>query len=149
MKKLLLFILLLNSNVCFGHVLGNYQLFGVEKFMRCEGELGITYLKLEKKWFQDARIFQKEDGIWNELCLKDKEQGKNFKKNLTLNGGKCEYEELSEKKGRGFMVLFLILSLANSSFIHLIYHQTMIRTSQKVLFILVTRSTHYEMDQLI
>ena len=149
MKKLLLFILLLNSNVCFGHVLGDYHFFGVEKFMRCEGELGITYLKLEKKWFQDARIFQKEDGIWNELCLKDKKQGKNFKKNLTLNGGKCEYEELSEKKGRGSMVLFLILSLANSSFIHLIYHQTMIRTSQKVLFILVTRSTHYKMDQLI
>ena len=48
--------------------------------MRCEGELGITYLKLEKKWFQNTRIFQKEDGIWNELCLKDKKQGKNFKK---------------------------------------------------------------------
>ena len=53
------------------------------------------------------------------------------------------------KKGRGSMVLFLILSLVNLSFIHLIYHRTMIRTSQKVLFILVTRSTHYEMDQLI
>ena len=70
--------------------------------MRCEGELGITYLKLEKKWFQDARIFQKEDGIWNELCIKDKEQGRNFKKNLTLNGGKCEYEEPSEQKGKRF-----------------------------------------------
>ena len=52
------------------------------------------------------------------------------------------------KKGRGSMVLFLILSLANSSFIHLIYHQTMIRTSQKALFILVTRSNHFKMSQL-
>ena len=29
-------------------------------------------------------------------------EGKNFKKNLTVNGGKCEYEELSEKKGKRF-----------------------------------------------
>ena len=101
-KRLLLLILLLNSNMCFGHVLGGYNIFGVEKFMRCEGELGITYLKLEKKWFQNTKVFQKEDGIWNELCLKDKKQGKNFKKNLTVNGGKCEYEELSEKKGKRF-----------------------------------------------
>ena len=102
MKKLLLLILLLNSNMCFGHVLGSYHIFGVEKFMRCEGELGITYLKLEKKWFQNTKVFQKEDGIWNELCLKDKKQGENLKKNLTVNGGKCEYEELSEKKGKRF-----------------------------------------------
>ena len=79
-EKTFYLLLLLNSNVCFGHVLGDYHFFGVEKFMRCEGELGTTYLKLEKKWFQNARIFQKEDGIWNELCLKDKKQGKNFKK---------------------------------------------------------------------
>ena len=61
-----------------------------------------TYLKLEKKWFENARIFQKEDGIWNELCVNDKKQSKNFKKNLTLNGGKCEYEEPSETKGKRF-----------------------------------------------
>ena len=79
-KRLFLFILLLNSNICFAHVLGDYHISGVEKFMRCEGELGITYLKLEKKWFDNTRIFQKEDGIWNELCLKDERQGKNFKK---------------------------------------------------------------------
>ena len=101
-KKFLLLFLLLNSNMCLGHVLGGSNIFGVEKFMRCEGELGITYLKLEKKWFQNTKVFQKEDGIWNELCLKDKKQGKNFKKNLTVNGGKCEYEELSEKKGKRF-----------------------------------------------
>ena len=59
MKRLLLFILLLNSNMCFGHVLGGYHIFGVEKFMRCEGELGITYLKLEKKWFQNTKNIPK------------------------------------------------------------------------------------------
>ena len=84
-KKLLLFVLLLNSNVCFGHVLGDYHFFGVEKFMRCVGELGITHLKLEKKWFQNARVFQKEDGIWNELCLQDQQTGKNLKKDLFLH----------------------------------------------------------------
>ena len=62
MKKLLLFLLLLNSNVCFAHVLGGYNIFGVEKFMRCEGDLGVTHLKLEKKWFQNTRVYQKEDG---------------------------------------------------------------------------------------
>ena len=102
-KKIFLFTtFLLYVNVCFSHTLGDYHFLGIEKFMRCEGELGVTYLKLEKKWFKSARVFQKEDGIWNELCLEDEQQGRNIKKNLTMNGGKCEYEELSEQKGKRF-----------------------------------------------
>ena len=52
------------------------------------------------------------------------------------------------RKGKGSMALSLILSLANSNFIPLTYHQTMIRTSQKALFIHVIRSNHFKMNQL-
>ena len=67
-KKIFLFTtFLLYVNVCFSHTLGDYHFLGIEKFMRCEGELGVTYLKLEKKWFKSARVFQKEDGIWKRV----------------------------------------------------------------------------------
>ena len=102
MKRLLIIILSLECNIALAHVFGDYNFFGHEKYMKCEGDLGITYLKLEKKWFQDTRVFQKEDGVWNELCLKENQQGRNLKKNLTINGGKCEYEEHSEQKGKKF-----------------------------------------------
>ena len=91
-----------------------------------------------------CKSISKEDGIWNELCLQDQQTGKNLKKDLTLNGGKCEYEELSDQKGKRFYGLFLILNLENSSSIHLICHQTMILISQKALFIHVTRSNRFK-----
>ena len=102
MKNFLIFLLIIKCNVSFAHVFGDYHFHGLEKYMKCEGDLGITYLKLEKKWFQATRVFQKEDGVWNELCLKQNQDGRSLKKNLTLEGGKCEYEEFSEEKGKKF-----------------------------------------------
>ena len=56
-------------------------------------ETGLTFLNnlFKNKMVHELYIFKS-----------DKKLGKNFKKNLTLNGGKCEYEELSEKKAKRF-----------------------------------------------
>ena len=102
MKKVILFFLLQLFSTSYAHFPGDYKLFGFSKFMSCEGDLGNSYLKLEKKWFGSIRVFQKEDGIWNELCLEQEDDLRSLKKDLTIAGGKCEYEEVSEEKGKKF-----------------------------------------------
>ena len=78
----------MHSQITFAHSFRDYGLFGLEKYMKCEGDLGTTYIKLEKNWFQESRIFQKEDGIWNELCLKDNQDKRKLKKRCNYHGRK-------------------------------------------------------------